>query len=147
MIEVSRVKKIQLILASLGLLPFVFSTVIILFFSKAFPFETVQLVLRSYCLVIAVFMSGIWWGQQLSDVGPIGSYLCISSNVMALAAWFVWLTCSGSVFYLGFFCLFSCILAQDFFLFKNNLIEIAYLKLRAIISSVVLLCLILIGVC
>ena len=77
-----------MILGAMGLIPFVFATY--LSWTNATFFDRSGLYLFiTYGAIILSFLSGTLWGQFVhKESSPVSKYLLISSNVVAVAAWF-----------------------------------------------------------
>ena len=86
---------VHLTLPYAGALPFVGGAVCLIFGIETLPVlgSTLHFLL-TYGLVIVSFMAGVHWGQYLSGVrGKVN--LLVSSNAVALAAWFGFLLLSA----------------------------------------------------
>lgn len=95
----------------------------------------------AYGLTIASFMAGVHWGTALSATRPLPVNLFISSNVVALAAWFVYLFARVEAAALVLALLFAVLLAIDWRLYRSGVIDGDYWHTRLGVTVVVIACL------
>ena len=133
-------------LAYLGTIPFIFGALCIALGYKQLLFinDIVQMV-NSYGLVIVVFMAGIHWGNYLSDDRCRSINLLLLSNIVTLLSWFAFLLMPTKFAVLVYCLAFSFLLFVDSKLLSNDVISSSYFKLRLIITSIVILCLLLVS--
>jgi ATP/ADP translocase len=126
-------------LAFAGALPFVASALLLWSGERAFPgLGQVQTIAASYGLLILAFMAGIHWGQALSGVAT-NINLFITSNAIALAAWFAYLLLSPKLFFASLAALFAAILIIDRTLAAAGTLDRNYLVTRSVVSAIVVL--------
>ncbi len=132
------------ILAAAGAIPFLIGALA--------PVLGVELVTRhgnidaavlAYGLTIASFMAGVHWGTALNATRPLPVNLFISSNVVAVAAWFVYLFGSVSFAALFLAALFAVLLGIDWKLRQAEVIDASYWQTRLWVTVVVIACLLL----
>ncbi len=103
----------------------------------------IEAAVLAYGLTIASFMAGVHWGTALNSSRPLPVNLFISSNVIALAAWFAYLFASASVAALILAALFAVLLGIDWKLRKADVIDNVYWQTRLWVTVVVIACLVL----
>jgi len=134
-------------LAYLGTFPFVLSaTLISLDIQKLIILGDLVFVANSYALVIVVFMSGIHWGNYLSDKQSSTINLLLTSNAITIFSWLAFLTLPLP-FVFVFYCIaFFLLLLIDMKLFSHNVITKHYLVTRCMVTCIVITSLLLIVV-
>ena len=126
-----------------GVLPFVTGAVLLLSGVNSVPLlGSVVAATATYGLVITVFLTGIHWGQQLS-LGQAAPGLFVSSNIIAVSVWLLWLFLSPRLFMVMLTIPMTILLFIDFKLKQNNVIGFHYLRSRAVITAVAIASLIL----
>lgn len=90
----------------------------------------------SYAAIILSFLAGIHWGIALNK--PHTNFLLISSNIVALGGWFTLMLPSPVLVSILLFVGFSIQLIIDMCLYKAKMIEAWFIKLRSMISLMVL---------
>jgi Protein of unknown function (DUF3429) len=118
-----------------GALPFAGGALLVLMRVHSLPFiGSTQYAVLSYGLLIISFMAGVHWGQYLSGVRATVNLL-VSSNVVALLAWFGFLLLP--VFW---FCLLLIFLFAVLYLIDMQLDSPPdYLKTRCNVTAIVCL--------
>jgi len=134
------------ILTYLGLVPFVFLTLLITndvtTFSYTYPKE--EFFLISYAAIINSFISGIYFGYAISSSrSNISNKLLILSNIIALLAWLSLIVGIKSTSIIILILCYILNLIMDYFCYKNNIIEKWFFNLRLRISLIVIFCLVL----
>ena len=133
--------KLTTTLAGLGTLPFIGAALIL---ATQQPSDAMFVlgarIATSYALLIVSFMAGVHWGQDLAGI-PSATPLMLVSNLLALAVWFAYLFMSPPQMLLWSAALFAVLLWVDFGLARTGAIGQAYLRLRAMISGVVVVAL------
>lgn len=125
-------------LAYLGLLPFLACSVLITMDISNLPYlGSIQNIQAVYALAIACFMSGIHWGQALSNQSLNKLYLI--SNIHTVLLFFAFIVCSRNIFLLCSSGIFLSILMVDYNLLRKQIITNDYFKLRAIVTFIVIL--------
>ncbi len=121
-----------------GSIPFIVGAVLLILDVPTVPLlGNVRDLTAAYGLVIAVFLTGIHWGQELS-LGHVRLRLFISSNIIALIIWLSWLLVSPEVFMAMLTLPYLVLLYIDLILCRKNLIDQAYYRSRLIITAVVI---------
>lgn len=126
------------ILAVLGVIPFVFATY--LSWSGQVFFEKSGLNLFiTYSAIILSFMGGTLWGQFIhKNIDALSRYVLISSNFLAIGAWFSLLiyvpVLSIGLLFLGFI---STFWVEVRALKHNESTNARYLNLRFIVTIIV----------
>ena len=134
------------ILAAAGAIPFLIGA-----FAPALGVELgtrhgdIKAAALAYGLTIASFMAGVHWGTALSATRTLPVNLYISSNVVAVAAWFVYLFASIEAAALVLAFLFAVLLAIDWRLRRAGVIDTVYWQTRLVVTAVVILCLVVIS--
>ena len=125
-----------------GATPFILLTALAAYNIEYNYFEP-KVALKSYALAIGSFVSGSHWGIYIVRSSPIN--LLVTSNICTLIFWGVFINFEN--YELFFSVIFLLLLLVDFLLYKSTIISINYLKIRAIITVIVVLCLIFNFVC
>jgi hypothetical protein len=135
------------ILAALGALPFIACALLPLAGIRELPLlgETANISVI-YGLTIASFMAGAHWGTALAIGRPLPINLFLTSNVVAVAAWFSVLLVNTGVTLFVLSILFAYLLLIDYRLYRLEVIERAYWHTRGWITAVVIACLALVAV-
>lgn len=138
--------KVSFYLMFAGLIPFVGLTLFSAFGITVLPAlgSTVQ-VLGLYSLMIAVFISGSHWGQHLTLNGKWAVFLPITSNLITVILWLVFLACSFTVITFTFVIAFVTLLGIDYKLLKTGHISVHYFRMRFAVSAIVCLMLVITG--
>jgi hypothetical protein len=97
--------------------------------------------LSLYGLVIASFMAGAHWGQQLTTQEPWTVRLQAVSNLTAIGLWLLFVLASPSLVLLGLMLSFLLTLWVDRALLHAKLISQAYWRVRVAVTLVVVLAL------
>jgi Protein of unknown function (DUF3429) len=123
------------ILPYAGVVPFAVGTLLVLMRVHSLPFiGSTQYAVLSYGLLIISFMAGVHWGQYLSGVrGKVN--LLVSSNVVALLAWFGFLLLPTFWFLVLLVVLFAVLYFIDTQLHASS----EYLNTRRNVTAVVCL--------
>lgn len=134
----SRYTHLPAILASLGALPFLVSSLLLTLGVYNLPLlgSTAE-ILRSYSLAIAVFMCGIHWGQYLQDTQARSLNLLMTSNVLTLILWFGFLMTSFVFYFVIVIAVFLALLWVDYRLHKAGRITARYFRMRLAVTAVV----------
>ena len=103
----------------------------------------VEAAVLAYGLAIASFMAGVHWGTALNASRSLPVNLYISSNVIAVAAWFVYLFASATAAALMLAGLFAVLLGIDWKLRQAGAIDNDYWQTRLWVTVVVIACLLL----
>lgn len=93
-----------------------------------------QRIVYTYAAVIASFMSGIYWALALQR--DYIMRLFVESNAITLAAWFALLWYSPYSLLIFIAC-FICLLFIDLRLYRKGFLEIWYIKLRLMLTAIV----------
>ena len=132
-----------------GVLPFILlafmvlaSNLTLIVLEKAQLVELFQL----YCLLIATFMAGVHWGQHAAVSSRVSNILLASSNIHFLILFFCFFLLP-TLWFLGI-CLtvFCSILAIDTYLYKLKTIDIDYFTARAVLTAVVVICILIVSI-
>lgn len=97
----------------------------------------VEDVLIVYGLVIATFLNGVHWGTYLyqSERSPLN--LFITSNVVTIAIWLVFMTTTLVVTLISQMIAFAILLLIDWWLLRAAVIPASYFRLRFIVTVIV----------
>ena len=126
-------------LAFAGALPFVACALLLWAGHSTVPvLGPVSNVAASYGLLILSFMAGVHWGQRLSGV-ETSLNLFLTSNAVALAAWFSYLLLSPRLYFASLAVLFAVVLLIDRRLGAEGHISSDYLRTRTSVSALVVL--------
>ena len=129
-------------LAYAGAIPFIFAALLPWFGIDELgwigPIEGVAI---SYGLAIASFLAGAHWGTYLYRRTDTPINLFITSNAAVLAAWFAVLLGSPLVALLVLALTFVSLLAVDYRLKGSGLLTGDYLRMRTLVTTVVVACL------
>ena len=132
--------KIQMLLTYAGAFPFVFFAICILFDIRNLPlFGNVIHSTTIYGLIIASFMAGAHWGQQLYLKSKPKLLLQVSSNINAIVLWIGYLNLYSKS------CIFILILSfyisvkVDYLLYQNALIKREYFIFTRIPATIIVI--------
>lgn len=121
-----------------GTLPFIFAALALGLGIETMPvLGNIKQVLSVYGLVIASFMAGSHWGQQLSLNQPWKNVLILTSNVQAIALWGAYVMLSFSALMLWLLLSFLLLLWVDYQLMRAGIVLKAYYQLRFRITAIV----------
>lgn len=121
-----------------GSTPFVFFSILSIFsFDNFLNYDVIYLA-SLYILTIVSFICGTHWGIFLNRE-KITINLFIISNLLTLLVYFGFLILSSFAFILLSILIFIVLLFVDFFIFKNDMILLNYLKVRVYVSLIVLI--------
>lgn len=130
--------KLYNLLAYLGSLPFVISALLMHFGTQHIAvLGDVTFIASSYALVIVVFMSGIHWGNYLSDKNSNTINLLLISNVITVLSWLVFLTITSPYVFLFYALAFCILLIIDMKLFKQEVLTKKYFITRCFVTFIV----------
>lgn len=131
-------RRISLFLTYAGSLPFILLTVCLVAGMRVVPLlGDVSEVLSLYALVIASFMTGAHWGQQLSLESKLGITLAILSNVNAVFLWLSFLVFPLNILLYLMSVSFVFLLLLDERLFRHDVISRQYFFVRCVVTCVV----------
>ena len=138
--------KVSFYLMFAGLVPFVGLTLFSAFGLTALPIlGSPTQVLGLYSLLIAVFISGSHWGQHLALDDQWIVFLPITSNLITVMLWLVFLACSFTVVIFTYVIAFMILLGIDYKLFKTGHISDRYFHVRFVVTTIVCLMLAITG--
>ncbi|ASK79863.1 hypothetical protein CF386_12570 [Paraphotobacterium marinum] len=120
-----------------GIIPFAFLSALNLLGCNRVYLLSVDDALKSYSLVISVFMSAIYWGIQLKNPQKNKKYFYLYSNFWTLLVWFAFLCAVVKVFYIIVVLSFLSYLYTDYKLYQSQEISKTYLQMRVITTSIV----------
>ena len=130
--------KLQFYLPLAGALPFVAAATLSVLGVSALPWGgSVISVLMIYGLIIASFMAGVHWGQQLNLPNPIRTLLAVVSNIVALLLWGVFLSGNTPLMIIALAFTFVVLLLIDTWLSAEGVIHKHYLNIRAVVTTIV----------
>ena len=131
-------------LAIAGVLPFVLCSVSLALNIYVVPvFGLIKQVMGVYALVIASFMAGSLWGMHFKSQTPWHILLPFASNVIAIILWLAYLLLPFDALLLVYSLLFCILLLIDYPLFKADVISKMYFSIRAYVTCVVVITLLL----
>lgn len=125
------------ILTYAGTLPFLATGIVPWFAPNIFGLDFTMTAL-AYSAIIASFIAGIHWGFYMHKDAPMN--LFIHSNIVALSAWLGLIITPLFGFFLLALC-FLYLLFIDIKLFKSNIIEPWFIRLRLHATGIVILAL------
>lgn len=120
-------------LAYLGAIPFVVSALSTIF-GGPFSAELVERVAVSYGLAIVSFLAGVHWGLYLRHSETVGLNLFVSSNLILLAVWFLFLIGSVRWALLSQLLALTVLLVIDYQLVSNRVTSRHYWSLRVSVT-------------
>lgn len=136
----------QTLLAYLGALPFVATTLLMSMGIHTIPFVgSLFSAISVYALIITSFMAGSNWGQQLGFSGKWRFKLQVITNIQAVCLWLAYVWLGNSWFLLVLITSFLVSLWLDQQLKQAQLIEAAYWQTRLKVTIIVVLSLVIIG--
>lgn len=140
-------KKLYLYLTYGGVTPFVFCAICLVLNIQAIPiFGDIKSILSSYGLIITVFMAGVHWGQQLKRDDCWSYYLPITSNIITIGNWAIYLTMPFQAILTAYIVSLIGLLIIDVKIYQADMISKSYFQTRCIVTSIVVLSLIMAGV-
>jgi hypothetical protein len=132
----------QVWLTFAGSVPFVSGAILLALGIETLPgLGDVLPALSLYGLVIASFMAGAHWGQQLTTQAPWTVRLQAVSNLTAIGLWLLFVLASPSLVLLGLMLSFLLTLWVDRALLHEQLISQAYWRVRVAVTQVVVVAL------
>ncbi len=96
----------------------------------------------AYALTIASFMAGVHWGTYLYCRDRASINLFVTSNVAAVAVWLGYLALPRTGALLVAALTFALLLAVDLRLYRAALIDRTYVRIRIVVTAIVLVCLV-----
>jgi hypothetical protein len=122
-----------------GSIPFIAGAILSIMHISEVPFlGKVSEIIAIYGLIISVFLCGIHWGQELL-LGHSRQKLLITSNIITVIVWLIWLLVSPKVFMAMLTLPYLALIYIDFLLFRKSIITCDYYQSRVIITSVVVI--------
>jgi len=132
--------KIQMLLTYAGAFPFVFFAICILFDIRNLPlFGNVIHSTTIYGLIIASFMAGAHWGQQLYLKSKPKLLLQVSSNINAIVLWIGYLNLYSKSFIFILILSFYISVKVDYLLYQNALIKREYFIFTRIPATIIVI--------
>ena len=132
--------KIQMLLTYAGAFPFVFFAICILFDIRNLPlFGNVIHSTTIYGLIIASFMAGAHWGQQLYLKSKPKLLLQVSSNINAIVLWIGYLNLYSKSFIFILILSFYISVKVDYLLYQNALINREYFIFTRIPATIIVI--------
>lgn len=130
-----------------GVIPFI-AVAILHFLPTPEPWLNVffQKVGTSYSLAILTFMAGTHWGIYLQQSSLIRPNLFHTSNIVTLGAWFSYLLAPHDWIMFIHAAGFALLLWIDLRLYQRDVISSDYFQVRKRVSTLVILCLLLMGI-
>lgn len=133
-------RRLYSLLALAGAAPFVAAALLPLAgFEKIGPFGTPSKLALSYGLTIACFLAGVHWATRLYRQDDAPPFLLVSSNLVALAAWFAYLLLPTSWAIACLVLLFVYLWYVDFRLRGRQLLDAHYFRIRTAATGLVVL--------
>lgn len=134
-------------LAFAGALPFMIGALCLASGISTLPvLGSVDTILSTYALVILSFMAGSHWGQHLEMAGIWSIRLPLLSNAVALLGWIGFLVLPFKPLAVLFSAVFLVLLLIDRSLFRQDLIDAGYYRIRKWVTAVVVLALLCSGI-
>lgn len=122
-------KMIYKTLSYLGTLPFFLSLIL-----HMLEYEIAISLIKSYSLVIFVFILGTYWGFALHD-NKTDAKLMIASNVLAILIWISYFTKVYFTFAtIGFISIILC----DYYFLRKKILGQEYFATRTIVTIIIL---------
>jgi len=133
-------------LAFAGALPFIACAVLMaLGFADAPVLGGYDNIAAAYVLTILSFMSGIHWGTYLYRHSEISLNLFVTSNIVTIAGWIVFLILPVQMMFFFSMIGFATLLLIDHGLYKHGLITRPYYETRRNVTFIVIACLAVLG--
>ena len=140
-------KNLYLYFTYAGIIPFLVCTFLFIFKIQMIPIlGAVQKIIGVYGLVIASFMTGVHWGQHLERSDKWSIYLPVTSNIISVLLWLLYLALPFKWLLIAIAISFTVLLYIDKKLFQENLITRKYFYTRCIVTMIVLLALLISGI-
>lgn len=135
-----RHNKITYILGYAGLIPFIGCVICLYNGIHQLPFLVpIKDIIISYSFVIAIFLSGVHWGQHLNINNKWAWLLPLLSNGMTIFLWLAFITLPFTPLMIVFILFFAILLVIDYAIFRAGIITKKYFKMRFIITMILLL--------
>jgi hypothetical protein len=132
--------KTQMLLTYAGAFSFVFFAICVFFDIQNSPiFGNVIQSITIYGLIIASFMAGAHWGQQLNLKDKPKLLLQITSNINAIVLWIGYLNLSSQNFIFILILSFYISLKVDYSLYQNALIKSGYFLCTCIPVTIIVI--------
>lgn len=139
------IKNLYFTLTLAGSLPFIIGAILLYWgVTHVAGFGSVIDAVVIYGLMIAAFMAGTHWAQYLKGHNKIAINLLITSNIMTVALWLLYLLTPNYVVLAALIIDFALLLFLDFLICKAGIITKTYLLLRILITIIVIVTLVLI---
>ena len=139
-------KPMYTILALAGVLPFVACALLPLFgVTSVEPFGRLDQIANSYGLAIVCFLAGIHWSTHLLRKDQLPFNLMISSNVVFLATWFMFILADTAWSLLTQVAALIVLLLIDWRLKNTAIISASYFRTRSIATAIASVALVLIA--
>ena len=140
-LNLNEVPRIPLFLSVVGVIPFIFLSLGIWFLSDVLKSIALYYLLN-YSVIIITFIGAIYWGVAM-EKGEKNFKPYFISVVPALLCWFMFMGFFSNYFLILVFFIFAFFFMYlvDVKYVRSNFFPTWYLKLRKIISVIVLLCL------
>lgn len=130
-----------------GIIPFLVCTFLFIFKIQMIPLlGAVQKIIGVYALVIVSFMTGVHWGQHLERSDKWSIYLPVTSNIISVLLWLLYLVLPFKWLLIAIAISFIVLLYIDKKLFQESLITRKYFHTRCIATMIVLLALLISGI-
>lgn len=139
--------KLKFLLPVFGALPFIGCALLMLFQIQHIPvLGAPKDIIAVYGLVIASFMSGVYWGQHLHIQEDKGLFLlAVSSNINALFLWVLYLLAPFPILMTGIAISLVCFIGVDRYLLNHHIITLDYMRVRVGVTAIVLVSLLIAG--
>lgn len=112
-------------------------------FDLATQYGDLAVAALAYGLTIASFMAGVHWGTAISRTDTLPINLFVTSNVLAVVAWLVFLFLAVHLAAIALAVVFLVLLLIDWRLWKAGVINSDYWKTRFWVTVLVVVCLLL----
>ncbi|WP_257098630.1 DUF3429 domain-containing protein [Pseudovibrio flavus] len=128
------------VLAYAGTLPFIFCAgALSMGYTELPHVGTLHEILASYTLMILTFMAGTHWGEYIAGNVHNEINLLVTSNVIALGGWILFLLAPPYTFFIGCIALFITLLWIEWTLHRHKLIGFKYFRMRITATAIVTL--------
>jgi hypothetical protein len=134
--------KLMAILTYAGALPFVICAALPLAGTAGIPgLGGNEVIAASYGAIISSFVAGTHWGLAITTQDTTGVVILVLSVILALGAWLAWLLVAPIIAVTAHIKIFALLLIGDIMLYRRDLIDIAYFRMRLGVTGIVILAL------
>jgi hypothetical protein len=138
-------KKLYPLLTYAGLLPFIGCALMpMVGLQELWNLGSYGYIAAAYGLAIVCFLCGAHWGTYLYNRAAATDNLFVTSNVIVVACWFAFLMAAQAITLFVLILAFLCLLVIDYRLLKAGLLTDYYFRMRAKVTGIAVIALVII---